>query len=186
MTLSGRTLWVALGGTFVLGVAAGTFAEGWRKAQGLPGTVSVDAGVSVTVDAGTSSKADCAAVVDHWTTVYVPGPTRYVYPSDGGSVQSQPTTVTILVPDVRLSGSSASGASVQEAASAQASGAAVIVPAAPERHWEAGPSALYGFTTQQVLWGGALGWSGGPFGVRVQVLKGPGDVYAGGALVWRW
>ena len=123
MTLTGRTLWVALGGTFVLGVAAGTFAEGWRKAQGLPGTVSVDAGVSVTVDAGTSSKADCAAVV---------------------------------------------------------------VPAAPERHWEAGPSALYGFTTQQVLWGGALGWSGGPFGVRVQVLKGPGDVYAGGALVWRW
>lgn len=186
MTLGGRPLWVALAGSLVLGVAIGVFAEGWRKARGLPGVVSVDAGVSVVVDAGTSSQSDCSATVEHWTTVYVPGPVRYLPTPDGGRIQAQPETIAILVPELSLRGSSASMAVVQESARAEAGASAVIAPAAPERHWEAGPVALYGFDGQQVLWGGVVGWSSGPFGIRLQALKGPGDVYAGGALVWRW
>jgi len=187
MTLTGWKLGVALGVVALAGVGTGSFLQGWRGARGLPSVeVVADAGVHLTVDAGVNARSDCSATIEHWTTVYVPGPVRYSPAPDGGVLQRQPETIAILVPDVSLRGSSASSSVLQASSSAEASASVVVAPAAPERHWEAGPVAIYGFSTQQVLWGAVAGWSSGPFGVRLQVMKGPGDVYAGGAVVWRW
>lgn len=183
--LQGKTLALALLGAAGAGAVAGVTIEGWRKARGLPPIVSIDAGVAVTVDAGTSSKADCGATIEHWTTVTVPGPVRYVY-VDGGTLALPPEVVTVLVPDVRLSGSSASRSNVEASGSAGVAIRLDAPQAAPERHWEVGPSALYGFSSQRVLWGAQGGWSGGPFDIRAQVLKGPGDVYGGVMLGWRF
>jgi hypothetical protein len=186
VTLTGKPLVFALLGSALAGVAAGSFASGWSRARGLPVVATADAGVSVSVDAGASSKADCSAVVDHWSTIYVPGPTRYIPAPDGGQVLTQPQVVAVLVPELRLGGSVAASAASGVEASAEAGASLAVVPVAPEKHWEAGPAALYGFTSRDVFIGGVAGWSAGPFGVRVEVLKGPGDVYAGAALVWRW
>ena len=182
MTLTGRPLVLALLGCTLVGVGAGTFLDGWRKARGLPVECHADAGVQLAVDAGVSTESTCAATVEHWTTITVPGPIRYL-PGDAGV--AQPEVVTLLVPDVRLSAAqhSSSAAAASGEATATASATPLLVP--PERHWELGPSALVS-TRGQVLAGGEAGWSTGPFGVRVQVLAGDGSVYAGGALVWRW
>lgn len=186
MSLAGRSLVIALLVAFAVGVAVGSFAAGWAKARGVPVVSAIDAGVRVEVDAGTSSKSDCGAVVEHWTTVYVPGPTRYIPTPDGGQRLEQPQVVAVLVPDVRLTASGASSGVVEAEGQAEATARVSVVPVAPERHWEVGPVALYGVSAHEVLVGGEVGWSGGPFGVRLEVLKGPTDVYAGGALVWRW
>ena len=187
MTLAGRPLALALVGASLLGVVAGVSVEGWRKVRGLPPIeVTTDAGVRLEVDAGTLARSDCAASVEHWNTISVPGPIRYVY-VDGGTVQLPPEVVTVLVPDIRLTGSAGASAGLQSDGQATASASArVDASVAPERHWEAGPSFLYGFKSQDVLWGAQAGWSGGPFDIRAQVLKGPGDVYAGVMLGWRW
>lgn len=186
MTLQGKTLALLLVGAAGAGAAAGVTIDGWRKARGLPPIVAIDAGVSAVVDAGVSSKADCAATIEHWQTVYVPGPVRYLPAPDGGVIQRQPEAVAILVPDVRLSGTTSSLAT--ESASAEASTLVRLEPsqAEPERHWEVGPAALYGLSGHQVLWGAQGGWNGGPFDIRAQVMKGPGDVYVGVMAGWRW
>lgn len=186
MTLQGKTLALALLGAAGAGVVAGVTIEGWRKARGLPPIVSVDAGVSVAADAGTSSKADCAATIEHWNVQYIPGPVRYLPAPDGGLIQRQTEPTVILVPDVRLSGTTSSSAIGGASAEASTSVRVDAPRAEPERHWEVGPSALYGFSSQQVLWGAQGGWNGGPFDIRAQVLKGPGDVYAGVMLGWRF
>jgi hypothetical protein len=186
MTLQGRGLLLALLGAAGLGAGVGAFAAGWAKARGVSVEATVDAGVRLAVDAGTSSHSDCGATVEHWTPVYVPGPVRYIPGPDGQQVQAPPETVAILVPELRLTGSGGSQAVVQASGEAEATAHVVVAPVAPEKHWELGPAVLYGFSTQQVLAGAEAGWSSGPFGVRVAVMKGPGDVYAGGALVWRW
>lgn len=185
MTLSGKPLVAAIVGASLCGVAVGTFASGWRSARGLPPLeVAADAGVHLQLDAGVASRADCAASVEHWNTVTVPGPTRYVY-VDGG-VRTELQTVTVLVPDIRLTGTGASSGAVQSEGEAAISSRVVVAPSEPERHWEAGPAVLYGVSSHTVLWGAQAGWSGGPLGVRLQAMKGPGEFYGGAALVWRW
>ena len=167
---------VALG----VGVALGALIR--PKAPAV--SASADAGVALTLDAGVEAQSNCAATVEHWQTIYVQGPIRYV-PMDGG-IQQQPQTIAILVPDVRLTGSSGVVANVEEQVSAQAGSSALTAPGAPERHWEVGPAVLYGVGHQSVLWGAQGGWNGGPFDIRGQAMKGPGDVYVGVSVGWRF
>lgn len=185
MTLTGKSLWLALAGSAAVGVLSGVSVGGWRTARGLPPLeVSVDAGVRVELDAGVKARSDCAASIEHWSTVTIPGPTRYVY-LDGG-VRTEVQTVTVLVPDVSLRGSSASTAVLQADGEATASAHVLVAPSAPERHWQAGPAILYGLSGHNVLWGAQAGWSGGPFDIRAQAMKAPGDVYLGLSAGWRW
>ncbi len=121
MTLTGWKLGVALFGASLAGVGVGVFARGWNQARGVVVECSADAGASVFVDAGTTSQANCAASIEHWNTIRVPGPIRYVI-VDGGQVAQPPEVVTVLVPDVRLEGSGRASAGLQ--GDAEASGAA--------------------------------------------------------------
>jgi hypothetical protein len=184
VSLAGRNLAIALLGATALGVTAGVTVEGWRSARGLPPMeCHSDAGVELRVDAGVTSRADCQATIEHWTTVRVAVP--YPVAMDAG-LAPQPQVITVLVPELRLSGQVASSASLEAGVEAQATATAVVAPAAPERHWEAGPAALYLLGRQEAWLGGAAGWSAGPFGIRAEVLGGPSGVAVGASLVWRF
>jgi len=130
-----------------------------------------------------TSRAECQATIEHWSTVTVPGPIRYL-PGDAGV--AEPQLVTILVPDVRLSGQVAGDATFDLGVEAEASASVVVAPGAAERHWSAGPAALYGVTSRDLLVGGQVGWSGGPFGVQVMALGGERGVFRGAGVSWRW
>jgi hypothetical protein len=130
VTLTGWKLGVALVGASLAGVGAGTFASGWNKTRGLTVETTADAGVSVTLDAGVKSSADCGAVVEHWTTIRVPGPVRYVV-VDGGQVPQPTETVTVLVPDVRLEGSGRASVALQDDVRAQAGASATVTVPSP-------------------------------------------------------
>jgi hypothetical protein len=185
VTLTGKTLVIALLAATLVGVAAGSFASGWRKARGLPAPECVtDAGVQTAVDAGVSEEQHCTAAVEHWTVVHVPGPVRYVE-TDAG-VEQQPSTVSILVPDVRLGSQQAAWSVATAQAEAQASSSAHVEPAAKVPIWEAGPAALVNTRTGELLLGGATGVNLGPFGARVTIVGNTAGLYAGGALVWRF
>lgn len=193
MTLTGRYLWMGLGASAALGVAVGTFASGWNRARGIQGTeASADAGAVIQVDAGVAARSDCGAIVEHWTTVRVPGPTRYLPAPDGGQAIAQPPeVVTVLVPDVRLTGSADAIASLEALGRGEAGASAKAVPAAPERHWEIGPLVLYRKTwdvtvPDSLSAGAALGYSGGPFGVRILGATDGKSLTAGALIVWRW
>jgi len=183
VSLAGKHLAIALLGATALGVTAGVTLEGWRKARGLPVECVADAGVQLQVDAGVTSRAECQATIEHWSTVTVPGPIRYL-PGDAGV--AEPQLVTILVPDVRLSGQVAGDATFDLGVEAEASASVVVAPGAAERHWSAGPAALYGVTSRDLLVGGQVGWSGGPFGVQVMAMGGERGVFLGAGVSWRW
>jgi hypothetical protein len=185
MSLTGRPLVIALVVAAAVGVAAGSFASGWSKARGLPGPECVaDAGVKAAVDAGVREEQHCTAAVEHWTTVQVPGPVRYV-PTDAGVVE-RVETVTILVPDIHLASQQAAWGAAQASTEAEATSTAKAAPAAKVPIWEAGPAALVNTRTGELLFGGATGVNLGPFGARVTLVGNAGGLYAGGALVWRF
>lgn len=184
LTLSGKLLWVSLGAAALAGGVGGTFLGGWRSTRGLPPlSVVADAGVSVSVDAGTSAKSDCGAVIEHWTTVNVPGPVRY-FVLDGGTVVERPSQPTIiLVPDVRLTSHTESVATLTTTETAEASAVArVDVPRAAPELPRGSLQALATLDTKG-QWGGEVG-----VGVRVLekwwlvtgVQWTPGDAVRGG------
>jgi hypothetical protein len=185
VSLTGKPLVIALVSTALVGVLAGSFASGWRKARGLPPLqCGTDAGVRLEVDAGTSERQECSAAVEHWTVVHVPGPIRYV-PADGG-LAPQPEVVTVLVPELRLGAQQALRTDMAVSTEATATATAVAAPAAKESVWELGPTVLYGIGKHDLLVGAQGGLNLGPLGVRVTAVGNTGDVYAGGALVWRF
>ena len=152
-------------------------------------SMDVDAGTSVSVDAGTSASSRCAASVEHWNTVSVPGHIRYVV-VDGGTIQLPPEVVTVLVPDLHLSGDAEAVAALQGVGTASAHISTrldVVVP--PERPWSA--SALVGYrpSGSQLAVGVEVARELGPFVVGVGVLlppSEPGSVAVLGRVGVRW
>jgi len=151
--------------------------------------MAADAGTSVAVDAGTVSSSRCAASIEHWNTVTVPGPTRFVV-VDGGTVQLPPEVVTVLVPDLHLSGSADAVAALQAVGTAEAHISTrldVVVP--PERPWSA--SALVGYrpSGSQLAVGVEVARALGPFVVGVGFVvppSDPGSVAVLGRVGIRW
>jgi hypothetical protein len=190
MLLSWKRLGIYLGVATTAG-ALGGFAAGWRQIRGLPPiSVSADAGVSLAVDAGVASRADCTFSIEDWQKVEVPvpGATRYIRTPAGATVPEPPQVITLLMPDVRLTSSADAVAALQAMGTAQAgSSARVEASTAKAPPWaEAGPVWLHGFKSGTNLIGGELGGSWGPFGVRLVVVGGTGEIYGGGAVVWRF
>jgi len=130
MSLAGGKLALALVVASLVGVGVGAFVRGRGSSQGLTVEASADAGATVTLDAGTASDSRCAATIEHWNTIRVPGPIRYVM-VDGGQVAQPPEVVTVLVPDVSLRASGRASAGLQ--GDAEASGAATAWVTVPER-----------------------------------------------------
>jgi hypothetical protein len=186
VTFTGKTLVIALLAATLVGVVAGSFASGWRKARGLPPMeCTTDAGVQLQVDAGVREEQHCTAAVEHWTVVHVPGPIRYVSEPDGG-VLKQPEVVTVLVPELRLGATQALRSDIEAQAEAHVTATEKVAPAAPERFWEVGPAVLVDTKNGSLLFGAATGVNLGPFGARVTVVGNTAGLYAGGALVWRF
>ncbi len=141
---------------------------------------AADAGVSVFLDAGVSSKADCEVTITRWERIPVYAPAI----RDGGlDVQTSAPVQYIYLPDVRLTGHTESVATQQVDATATASAAAVVdVPRAAAEMPRGSLQAL-GTLDTKGTWGGEVG-----MGVRVVdkwwLVTGiqwtPGDAVRGG------
>jgi hypothetical protein len=176
LTLAGPHLALALLAASLAGVGAGVTLEGWRHARGLPPLeVTADAGVRLEVDAGVVTSSRCAASVEHWNTITVPGPIRYVV-VDGGTVQLPPEVVTVLVPDLRLSGSADAVAAFQASGTAEAHiSTRLDAVVAPERPWSASGLISYRASGSQLAVGVELARELGPFVLGVGVLVPPSE-----------
>jgi hypothetical protein len=189
MTLAGWKLWVALGTALLAGGVGGSFLAGWRNARGVPPvSASADAGVQISMDAGVASKSDCSAVIEHWRTVAVPGPVRYVTLDAGSEVERPGPVVYIMVPDVRLTGHTEAMAALDAVGTASASAHVDILKAPPtDKLFEAGPLFLHGVAEGDNIIGGLVGANIGPLGLKGAVAGSTrGGLYVGGAAVWRF